>query len=77
MAAICANFHGSFGDFSYCYSIVISLIQSDVGKENVRVYSYLSIAVLYFAGLQLLAQPDPTVVRLATVMVPASSGLLD
>ena len=77
MAAICANFHGSFGDFSYCYSIVISLIQSDVGKENVRVHSYLSIAVLYFAGLQLLAQPDPTVVRLATVMVPASSGLLD
>lgn len=42
-----------------------------------RLHAYLAIAVLYFAGLPLHAQPDPTVVRLATVMVPASSGLLN
>jgi tungstate transport system substrate-binding protein len=37
---------------------------------------YVSIAVLYFASFPLLAQPDPATVRLATVMVPATSGLL-
>jgi tungstate transport system substrate-binding protein len=45
-------------------------------RRNAR-HGVVSSLTWCFAGVQLLAQPSPTTVRLATVMVPASSGLLD
>ena len=43
---------------------------------NLRNLVVFSLA-WHFAGIQMLAQPNPTTVRLSTVMVPASSGLLN
>src|SRR5713226_3449810 len=53
-----------------------NLRSSVITRINVRPVVVSSLA-WYFAAAPLLAQPSPTTVRLATVMVPASSGLLN